>query len=137
MAAPNEAFRHPGVRVVQRIRGGGPSPGWHPRERTAFVIEALGGTRKAAALLAVAPSQPSRWVSGETVPGPDQARMLLDIDYVLARALLVWGHEEVARDWLTTSNAHLDGLAPVAWIELNGTAEVIDALRAEASGAYA
>ena len=42
-----------------------------------------------------------------------------------------------SHDWLTTPNAHLDGLIPTRWIKLHGTADVVDALRAEAAGSYA
>jgi len=110
---------------------------WHLKDRTRFVTEIAGGTRKAADLLEVAPSQPSRWGTGASVPGPEQARMLVDIDHVLAHVLLVWADAGVARDWLTTPNAHLDGMRPVEWIRRHGTSEVVDALRAEAAGAYA
>lgn len=96
-----------------------------------------GGTRKAADLLDVAASQASRWAAGTSVPGPAQARMLVDLDHVLAHALLVWADARVARDWLTTPNAHLDGMRPVEWMRTHGTSEVVDALRAEAAGAYA
>lgn len=113
-----------------------PPQEWHPRERVDFVINVLGGTRITATILDVAPSQPSRWSSGQTVPSPEQARMLIDLDHVLAHLLLVWD-AGVARGWLTTANAHLDGLTPLTWIRLHGTAEVINALRAEAAGAYA
>ena len=65
------------------------------------------------------------------------APIVVDIDHVLAHARLVWADERVALDWLTTPNAHLDGVHPVEWIRMYGTAEVVDALRAEASGAYA
>ena len=106
-------------------------------ERTTFVTEVAGGTRRAAELLDVAPSQPSRWASGESAPSPKQARVLVDIDHVLAHAMLVWADPGVARDWLTTPNAHLEGLRPVDWIRTYGTAEVVDALRAEAAGAFA
>lgn len=110
---------------------------WQPEQRARFVTEVAGGTRKAAALLDVAASQPSRWVTGASVPGPAQARMLVDLDHVLAHALLIWADERVARDWLTTPNAHLDGVRPVKWIRMHGTSEVVDAIRAEAAGAYA
>ena len=65
------------------------------------------------------------------------APIVVDIDHVLAHARLVWADERVALDWLTTPNAHLDGVRPVEWIRRHGTAEVVEALRAEASGAYA
>ncbi len=113
------------------------APEWHPELRARFVTQVAGGTRRAADLLDVAPSQASRWASGESVPGPVQARMLVDIDHVLAHALLVWADARVARDWLTTPNAHLDGFRPVEWIRAHGTSEVVDALRAEAAGAFA
>ena len=118
-----------------------PSPStaglWQPQQRAKFVVEAVGGTRRTADLLDVSPSQPSRWISGESVPGPAQARMLVDLEHVLTHALLVWADVEVVRDWLTSTNAHLDGARPVDWIRVNGTAEVVDALRAEAAGTYA
>ncbi len=63
--------------------------------------------------------------------------MLVDLEHVLAHALLVWGDAAVARDWLASPNAHLEGVRPVDWIRLHGTAEVVDALRAEAAGTYA
>ena len=63
--------------------------------------------------------------------------MLVDLEHVLTHALLVWADVGVARDWLTSSNAHLDGARPVDWIRVHGTAEVVDALRAEAAGTYA
>lgn len=113
-----------------------PARKWHPELRTRFVTEVAGGTRRAAHLLDVAASQPSRWMAGESTPGPAQARMLLDIDHVLAHALLVWADIGVARDWLTTANANLDGIPPLEWIRRHGTAEVVEALRAEAAGAY-
>ncbi len=111
--------------------------GWLPSERAKFVVEVVGGTRRTADLLNVAPSQPSRWVAGVSVPGPAQARMLVDLDHVLTHALLVWADDDVARDWLTSPNAHLDGARPIDWIRVHGTAEVVDALRAEAAGSYA
>ncbi|MEA2974164.1 MAG: hypothetical protein QOG82_2622 [Actinomycetota bacterium] len=111
--------------------------GWLPSHRAGFVVAVLGGTRRTAELLDVAPSQPSRWVAGLSVPGPAQARMLVDVEHVLTHALLVWADDGVARDWLTAPNGHLDGARPIDWIRVHGTADVVDALRAEAAGAYA
>lgn len=110
---------------------------WLPQERAGLVTEAAGGVRAAAALLGVAASQPSRWLSGETVPALDQARVLIDVDYVVARALLLWSTPEGVNDWLNTPNQHLGGVRPITWIRDRGTAEVVDALHAETAGAYA
>ncbi|HXH58186.1 antitoxin Xre/MbcA/ParS toxin-binding domain-containing protein [Iamia sp.] len=58
------------------------------------------------------------------------------MDHVLALALQVWT-PEVATDWLTTANAHLDGARPIDVLRARGSSEVALALRAEAAGAYA
>ena len=73
---------------------------------------------------------------GEAFTDPAHARVLLDVDHVLALALRVWT-PEVTRDWLTTGNGHLDGARPIDVLQLRGSAEVALALRAEAAGAYA
>ncbi len=109
---------------------------WRPRQRAVFVNDAVGGVRAAAALLQVAPSQTSRWAKGESVPSMEQARMLIDVDHVVAHALLVWADADGVQDWLSTPNGHLDNLRPIDWIRQHGTADVVDALRAEAAGAY-
>ena len=110
---------------------------WRAADRTEFVIETLGGTRRAAAMLGVAPSQPSRWTSGESTPGPEAARKLIELDHVLALAYLHWADADLIAGWLTTPNAFLDGVEPATWIQFNGTAEVVAALQAESSGAFA
>jgi uncharacterized protein (DUF2384 family) len=109
---------------------------WRPRERAEFVIAQLGGPRAAARTLGVAASQPSRWASGESTPGPQQARLLADLDHAFAVALQVW-HPDVARDWMTTANAFLDGARPLDVIRSRGSGDVVQALRAESSGAFA
>lgn len=114
----------------------GQRPQWRARERAAFVVEMLGGTRATARVLDVAPSQPSRWASGEAVPDQDHARVLLDLDHILALAVQVWA-PEVARDWLVTGNGHLDDARPIDVLRRHGAADVAVALRAEAAGAYA
>lgn len=53
--------------------------------------------------------------------------MLIDFDYAIARALLLW-QPRVAVDWLTSSNIYLDGAHPVDAIRLGRLTDVIDAL---------
>jgi hypothetical protein len=106
-----------------------------PDRRSEFVIRVLGNQR-AADLLRVNKSQPSRWKSGEETPGPGAARRLVDLDHVLARLALVWD-ESLAADWLTTPNGFLEGATPMQVIESRGTTAVIEAIDAEAAGAYA
>lgn len=88
-------------------------------------------------MLGVAASQASRWASGESTPGPRQARILVDVEYVLARLMILWADADLARDWLQTPNGHLGGIRPADWIQARGTSEVIEAIQAETAGAYA
>ena len=108
---------------------------WLARERSAFVVDQLGGARSAGRLLGVAASQPSRWASGQAVPSGRHARVIADLDHVFAVAHQVWA-PGVARDWMTSANAHLDGARPIDVVRQRGSGEVVDALRAEAAGAY-
>ena len=123
----------PPARTPARARA--TRPAWAPDERTARLIEMF-GNKGLADLLAVSQSQPSRWKTGEEVPGPVVAPRLVDLDHVVARLLLVWDHS-VVLDWLTGSNGFLQGARPIDVIATRGTNEVIDAIEAEVAGAYA
>ena len=105
-------------------------------ERTQFLIENFGGVTKLARTLGVSPSQPSRWKSGAEVPSPEVATKLLDLDHVVAFAIQAW-HPAVVMDWMTSANGFLDGARPIDVLLQRGSAEVIDALKATISGAYA
>jgi len=105
-------------------------------ERTQFLIDSVGGVTKLARILGVAASQPSRWRSAEEVPSPEIASRLLDLDHVIALAMQAWD-PDVVMDWMTTSNGFLDGALPIGVLKQRGSSEVIEALRATISGAYA
>jgi uncharacterized protein (DUF2384 family) len=109
---------------------------WRPVERTQFLIDTVGGVTKLARILGVAASQPSRWRSGEEIPSPEIASKLLDLDHVMALAVQAWD-SAVVMDWMTSSNAFLDGAKPINVLLKRGSPEVIDALKATISGAYA
>jgi uncharacterized protein (DUF2384 family) len=109
---------------------------WRPASRVASVVRVLGGVNAAARLLQVAPSQVSRWARGESRPNAVMARRLLDLDHVVAQAQLLWDDDDLVRDWLTTDNQHLGG-RPVDLVVTQGSGPVVDAIRAELSGAYA
>jgi len=106
------------------------------QERTAFVIEALGSGANLAKFLGVNRSQPAQWRNGAEAPGPEASRVLLDLDYVIARASMLWP-TAVVNDWLTGNNSFLDGARPIDVIKYQGAKAVIEALDAELSGAYA
>jgi hypothetical protein len=103
------------------------------QERTMFLTEVLGGATLAR-LLGVSRSQPTQWRKGAEQPGPVAARELVDLDHVLARALMLFP-PRVAVDWLTSSNAFLNGARPLEVLKVRGSSEVIAALDAAESGA--
>jgi hypothetical protein len=125
--------RKPAARAVKTPKM---APAWRPAERTQFLIEAVGGVTKLARTLGVSPSQPSRWRAGTEVPSPEIAAKLLDLDHVIALALQAWD-PAVVMDWMTSSNGFLSGASPIGVLLARGSAEVIDALKATLSGAYA
>lgn len=101
-----------------------------------FLVDTVGGVTKLAKTLGVAPSQPSRWKGGHEVPSPEVAAKLLDLDHVVALAVQTW-HPVVVMDWMNTANGFLGGAQPIDVLLQRGSAEVIDALKATLSGAYA
>jgi hypothetical protein len=106
------------------------------QERTSFLIDTLGSGSSLAALLEVNRSQPTQWRKGVESPSPDIGRQLLDLDYVVARASMLWAGE-VVLSWLKSSNAFLDGATPMAVLRARGSRDVVDALDAELAGSYA
>ena len=93
------------------------------------------GNNRVASLLGVSPSQPSRWKKGEERISAKNQRGPLDLDYVMARLLQLFPHEQ-AEIWLTSHNAHL-GARPMDVLRLRGAARVVQAIDAEAQDAYA
>lgn len=104
--------------------------------RAAMVANAVGGQTELASILAVNKSQPSHWIKGTERPNPSNARILVDLDHVIARIQLLWAPSMVT-PWLKASNAFLDGARPIDVLRVEGTRRVIEALDAEASGAFA
>lgn len=105
--------------------------------RLGYVVSVAGSKAKAARLLEVDPAQTTRWAAGTSEPAGNQAARLLDLEYVMAHARLLWATDELVNGWLETPNAHLEHARPIDYMRVNGTAEVVAALRAEIAGAYA
>jgi hypothetical protein len=118
-----------------RSRQAGGSIAWQPEVRAERVVRVL-GNRRAAVLLGVAESQPSRWRKALEVPSSQVAPMLVDLDHIVARLQLIWD-DDVIGDWLEGSNAFLDGVRPIDVLRVNGSGPVLEAIEAEAAGAYA
>lgn len=102
-----------------------------PEERLPYLVDGLGNNR-VAALLGVAKSQPSRWRAGKDRMNADNARSLLDLDYVMARLSQLMDSERAAI-WLESSNSTL-GTRPIDAIELRGPTAILPAIDAEEQG---
>jgi hypothetical protein len=96
---------------------------------------ALGSDRRVADVLEVSPSQVSRWRRGQ-VPDMDNADRLAGLALV-CEMLLRWLEPEVIPPWLEGVNAHLGGRSPAFLLRHGEVAEVIGAIEAQKSGAYA
>lgn len=108
-------------------------------ERTRFHLDTIRGAlrsdRAIAELLGVNPSQVSRWRKGQA-PDPDTADLLAGVSLVvemLSRML----HPDAVEDWLRGMNAHLQHRSPAYMLHMGRVADVIGAIEAERSGAYA
>lgn len=97
------------------------------------LIEVL-GNKRAAELLGVARSQPSRWACGLERIAPEKQHQVLDLHYTLARLLLVYPARQ-AKIWLGSQNAGL-GARPIDVLRVHGVVPVIRAIDAEAQGTY-
>lgn len=104
------------------------------RVRTARRV--FGSKAKLALYLGVDRSRPGRWDRGEDVPAEGALRQIQDLDHVWSRAQRVWA-EPVAREWLQSPNAMLNGATPLTVLEMEGPAPVIAALDAACAGSYA
>lgn len=111
-----------------------PTP-WLADKRTGFLVSAFGSSSALAAILGVSRSQPGKWSKGEETPSPESARLLLDLDHVMARAALIWPMS-VAQEWMVGSNSYLEGARPVDVLKTRGSTEVIEALDAAMAGSF-
>lgn len=103
--------------------------------RMLSAVTALGGRQKAAELLGVPRTLLAQLQKEELPPDLETAVLLLDLDYVLARSLLVFTLR-VARYWLVGANNFLDGARPIDVLRLRGCSPVIEALDAAQQGVY-
>ena len=68
----------------------GPDVQWRARS----AAEALGSRARLADVLGVSDSQPTRWIRGEDSSNAENARVIVDLEYVVARARLLWSDDE-------------------------------------------
>jgi type II secretory pathway component PulL len=105
-------------------------------DRAAAAAAVLGSRAELARVLSVPESRLRRWITGQATPSPEQARIIVDLDYVIALAGLLWA-PPVIYSWLVGRNAFLGGARPLDVLRMRGYAAVIDALDQELAGSYA
>ena len=72
---------------------------------------------------------------GNSDPTPAQARLILDLDHVVARACCIFA-PVVAREWWFGHDSYLGGARPIDVLRLRGVSEVLDALDAAEQMAF-
>ncbi len=105
------------------------------REKVRAVSQDVGGQAKLARLIGVSPSRVSRWLLDEE-PDMENRRKVEGIEFVLSRLLDTW-ERETAVKWLDGFNAHLGNRRPVDLLAQGRITEVMRAVEAEETGAYA
>jgi uncharacterized protein (DUF2384 family) len=90
----------------------------------------------AADVLGVDRSQLNRCLKGKEAIGAELSRRIIDVEYVLDRALRVLHSDEVG-PWLTEPEPLLGGSVPINVLTIKGTGPVIVALDGVAAGAFA
>ena len=111
---------------------GAPPIGW---ARYASARRAFSSDAELARALDVHRSQISRWKRGEP-PEPGNEDRLRDLDVVVS-LLSGFLDESAIPDWLHAFNAHLAGRRPIDVLRIGRLSEVVAAIEAERSGAYA
>jgi uncharacterized protein (DUF2384 family) len=105
------------------------------REKVRAVSTDLGGQAKLARMLGVSPSRVSRWLRTDE-PDPMNRRKVEGVEFVLGRLLDIHGRD-TALKWLQGFNAHLGDRRPIDLLGQGRVAEVLEAIEADETGAYA
>ncbi|MEX0892790.1 MAG: hypothetical protein WEB88_11525 [Gemmatimonadota bacterium] len=123
-----------GYAARQSGKGATPSVG-RVAERLDALTRVLGSDSAVAEALDVSRAQPRRWREGQ-VPDPENRDRIIGLDAVIA---LLSGYlaESSIPKWLHGVNAHLDDRRPISVLREGRVADVIAAIEAQKSGAFA
>ena len=105
------------------------------REKVRAVSKDLGGQARLARVLGVSPSRVSRWLRTEE-PDAENRRKVEAVEFVLGRLLDLY-QQDTAVKWLQGFNAHLGNRRPIDLLAHGRVAEVLGAIEADDTGAYA
>lgn len=97
--------------------------------RTELLVQALGNVTRVAECLGVSRTVVSRWRAATLLPTLAQARLLVDLDHVMARASIIFEPSAIW-NWLTGPNSYLQGARPIDVLQIRGAGDVVRALDA-------
>jgi transcriptional regulator with XRE-family HTH domain len=106
------------------------------RDKLRAVTNDLGSQARVARLLGVSPSRVSRWLRTDEQPDAENRRKLEGVEFVLGRLLEVF-ERDTALAWLQGFNAHVGNRRPIDLLGAGRIAEVLAAIEAEETLAYA
>ena len=107
----------------------------HIRHRVQALVEDAGSRAEAAALLGVNCSRITRWLGAEE-PEEANRRTIDAVEFAIER-LTTRYRLETAFKWLHGVNPHLRGSRPIDLLRSGRVAEVLAAIEADETGAYA
>ncbi len=104
-------------------------------DRLDHITRVLGSDAAVAEVLDVSRAQPRRWREGQ-LPDPENRDRIIGLDAVIA---LLSGYlaESSIPKWLRGVNAHLDDRRPISVLREGRVSDVIAAIEAQKSGAFA
>jgi hypothetical protein len=103
--------------------------------RLDIITRVLGGEAATADILGVHPAEVSRYKQGHAHVGQDHARIVdLEITIRLLEGFLA---ESSIRRWLTGINAHVNDRRPASLLRAGRLSDVIGAIEAQQTGAFA
>lgn len=133
MAQSGRAVR--GAGGERRARGGAPHAHGRLTDRLDHITLVLGSDAAVADVLQVSRAQPRRWREGQ-LPDPENRDRIIGLEAVIA---LLSGYlaESSIPKWLHGVNAHLDNRRPISVLREGRVSDVIAAIEAQKSGAFA
>ena len=115
-----------------------PEEGFHAvraADRLDAITQILGSDAAVAEVLGVSRAQPRRWREGQA-PDPDNRDRIIGLDAVISLLLGFLAESSIPK-WLTGDNAHLGDRRPISLLREGRLSDVIAAIEAQKSGAYA
>ena len=104
-------------------------------DRVRSLVEDFGGQAEVARALGVDRSRVTRWLR-DAAPDAGNRRKLEAIEFAMTRLVQTF-HRDTAVTWLYGLNAHLGDRRPIDLLAVGRVSEVLAAIEAEETGAYA